>query len=137
MTHQIKLDRAIKAANVFKGTHTLSDIMSGVPEILKERLTSYELTAVIEAVNAAYHKGKKSAGAEVIDDCVWVCDKLIPFTVLRALEITETIETVPNPSYAAAKAHFETNGYWVCGHIPSTTNTIITTRYKVDFVETN
>lgn len=69
----IKLNRAIKTANVFKGSSTVSAIMEQVPEQLIKNLSSKDLAIVIESVNKAYHNGRTSTGAEMIDtNCVWV-----------------------------------------------------------------
>ena len=71
----IKVRRTIKKANVFKGNSTVSAIMEQVPEQLKQNLSSKDLAVVIEAVNNAYHNGRASTGAEMIDtDCVWLND---------------------------------------------------------------
>jgi predicted GH43/DUF377 family glycosyl hydrolase len=79
----VKIRRAIKMANVFKGTSTIAAIMEQVPEQLINNLSSKDLAVVIEAINKAYHKGRVSTGAEMIDtNCVWIngLDKMIEWT---------------------------------------------------------
>lgn len=66
--HQIKMNRAIETYTGFKGGATLSAITDQVPEELIERLTGKELGLVMEAINAAFQKGKASTGAEMIDN---------------------------------------------------------------------
>ena len=51
----------------FRGSATLRAIKEGVPEALWSRLTGAELGLVLDAVNAAYHRGRASCGAEVDD----------------------------------------------------------------------
>jgi hypothetical protein len=69
----IKLNRAIRNANVFKGSVTVDAIMKQIPEQLINNLSSKDLAVVIEAVNKAYHNGRASTGAEMIDtNCVWI-----------------------------------------------------------------
>jgi hypothetical protein len=67
MNHQIKLQRAIKQANVFKGQTTLSAIKDQLPESLLETLTAKDIALVLEVINKAYHTGRASTGAEMID----------------------------------------------------------------------
>lgn len=88
-----KLNRAISKADCFKGPQTIAAIMEQIPQALVSKLTSSELAMVITAVNAAYHNGKASMGAEVVDgDYVWVSclQKGIDLDVLRRLQKTET-----------------------------------------------
>ena len=71
--NKTKVRRAIRKANVYKGYITLSAIMDQVPDSLADRLNSNDLATVIEAVQRAYHKGKRSTGAELCDEeFVWV-----------------------------------------------------------------
>lgn len=69
----IKLNRAIDKANIFKGSQTVMAIVDQVPEQLIKNLSSKDLAVVLEAINQAYHNGKASTGAEMIDkNCVWI-----------------------------------------------------------------
>jgi len=69
------------------GPVTMTAVMDQIPQELKQRLTYRELGLVMSAVNNAYHNGRKSVGIETCDDCVWMDDKLIPFTALRSIKI--------------------------------------------------
>ena len=63
-----------------------------------EGLTAKQLSAVIQTVRAAYHEGRASTRAQVVDDCIWVgdgVDKLLPLAALKAIEVNEQIEIVP------------------------------------------
>ena len=67
--HSIKLHRAIKLYSGFKGANTLTAIMEQIPCQLIDGLNSYQLAAVMQAIN----NGKSSAGAEMIDaDAVYI-----------------------------------------------------------------
>lgn len=67
MNHQIKLQKAIKQAKVFKGQTTLSAIKDQLPESLLETLTAKDIALVLETINKAYHAGRASTGAEMVD----------------------------------------------------------------------
>lgn len=70
------MNRAIETYTGFKGGATLSAITDQVPEELIERLTGKELGLVMEAINAAFQKGKASTGAEMIDNNAVYINKL-------------------------------------------------------------
>lgn len=73
MKHQIKLQRAIKQANIFKGETTVSAIKNQLPESLLESLNSKDIAIVLESIDKAYKLGQKSTGASMIDsNCVWI-----------------------------------------------------------------
>lgn len=73
MKHNIKLKRAVEQANIFKGQSTVSAIKEQLPEELIDKLNSKELALVLEAINKAYHHGRASTGAEMIDsNCVYI-----------------------------------------------------------------
>lgn len=69
-----KYNRMMAAYNGFKGGATVAAVEAQIPARLFDRLTGAELGAVMSAVNAAYHNGKRDAGAESIDGggAVWV-----------------------------------------------------------------
>ena len=55
-----------------KGTATVAAVLDGIPDVLMS-LTGAQLGVVMSAVNAAYHRGRASCQAEVIDgDAVWI-----------------------------------------------------------------
>lgn len=76
MKHNIKISRAVELYNGFKGAQTIDAVVAGVPEELIERLTAKELSVVMQAVNSAYHRGRKSTGAEMIDNNAVYIDKI-------------------------------------------------------------
>jgi hypothetical protein len=68
-----KEDRAMAAYDGFKGQATMSHIRKLIGKELCDRLTGHELGLVMSAVNRAYHEGKASTGAEMIDsNCVYI-----------------------------------------------------------------
>jgi hypothetical protein len=57
----------------FKGAQTINHIKRLIGPELAERLKNEDYGLVMSAVNRAYHEGKASAGAEMIDDnAVWI-----------------------------------------------------------------
>lgn len=73
MKHQIKLQRAIEKSNIFKGNMVKSAVLDQIPNQLLNNLSSSDFALVMDAVNQAYHNGKASAGAEMIDNnAVWI-----------------------------------------------------------------
>jgi hypothetical protein len=55
------------AYNGFKGSNTVNAVLEQIPDELKDQLTGRQLGLVMSAVNSAYHNGRASTGAEVID----------------------------------------------------------------------
>ena len=61
------------AMGVHDGTITLGAVADQIPPALMERLTGAELGIVMGAINTAYHAGRKSTGAEMMDPgAVWI-----------------------------------------------------------------
>lgn len=89
----LKYKNMMKSYNGFKGNQTIKAVMNQIPNELFKQLTGHELGLVMSAINTAYHNGKADSGAEIIDDCLWYDNKLIPTQALSAIEIKETIET--------------------------------------------
>jgi len=88
-----KEDRAMAAFDGHKGQRTISHIKKIIGKELCDRLTGRELGLVMSAVNRAYHEGRASTGAEVIDGSyVWVncLDKGYDIDVLQRLVEIET-----------------------------------------------
>ena len=68
-----KESRAMAAYDGFKGGATVEHVRKLVGKELAERLTGHEFGLVMSAVNRAYHEGRASTGAEMIDaNCVWI-----------------------------------------------------------------
>jgi len=55
---------------------TNSAIFAQIPDSLTQPLTSEQLAAVADCINAAYHRGKAAAGAEMIDNNAVYIDSL-------------------------------------------------------------
>ncbi len=120
----LKEKNMLAAYDGFTGSRTLEAMMNQVPDELWDRLTGRELGLVMSAINAAYHKGKADAGAEVVDDCVWVAGKLIPLAAIEAITIEETVEHRPRKPH-----HIDPNPP------DGSTEQWIAKRYKLDYVE--
>lgn len=83
----IKITRAIKAYDGFKGQQTLSEVLAQVPDELIQALTGKQIGQVMSAIDKAYHNGRASTGAEMIDNnCVWVnsIDRMIEWEEVGA-----------------------------------------------------
>lgn len=63
----LRLSKAIKKANIFKGQTTINAITEQLPKELLEKLYSTDIAFILEAIDKAYKLGKASAGAEMID----------------------------------------------------------------------
>lgn len=102
MISQYKINRInaiLTARGVFAGTQSRAAMWQHVSNIDLSQLTSNQIADIIEAANKAYHQGKTSSGAEVVDDCVYVGDKLIPMAAINAITIERTIEHIPAKPY--------------------------------------
>jgi len=87
-----KLDRAMATYVGFKGDVTVRAVLAQIPQELQDSLTAKQLGMVMSAVNQAYHNGRASTGAEVVDgDAVWIdsLKQLIPLEDIY--KITEHI----------------------------------------------
>lgn len=71
--------------------------------------TAKQLAAIITLHHAAYHQGRSSCGAEVIDDdSVWIgggVDRLIPLDALRKIEVITCAQQVDTPYTDALYPH--------------------------------
>lgn len=65
--HTKKRLNMLAAYTGHKGPRTVAAVMDGIPDELMARLSGRELGLVMNAVNNAYHRGRASTGAEVID----------------------------------------------------------------------
>lgn len=50
-------------------------VFDKIPSDITQKLTGKELGQIMKAINDSFHEGKKSCGAEVEDDAIWI-DKL-------------------------------------------------------------
>lgn len=61
------------AYNGHHGPVTIQAVLDQIPDELKQRLTGRELGLVMSAINKAYHNGRASCQAAVIDgDAIWI-----------------------------------------------------------------
>ena len=91
--HPIKQRNMRAAYDGHAGDQTVKAVMDGLPADCGG-MTGKQLGIMMSAINAAYHRGKAAAGAEVVDDCVWVGGKLIPLDVIARLVKTERDDVV-------------------------------------------
>lgn len=88
-----KMDRAMAAFDGHKGAQTVCHIKEIIGNELSQLLTGKQYGLVMSAVNRAYHEGRASTGAEVVDgDYLWVncLNKGFDLDTLKKLEKTET-----------------------------------------------
>ena len=94
---ELRLRNAVKKANIFKGSATVTAITEQLPAELLERLYSSDIALILEAIDKAYKNGKASSGAEMIDtNCVWIdsLNRGIEWEEVGAeYELQSTIET--------------------------------------------
>jgi len=107
INHSIKHRRAQKIASKLPMAN--AEILSRIPDYLKERLTGQELACVISAMDESYHAGKASSGAELIDasrqdGAVYVTG----LGMIQWREINAEDETITEDSYT-------NNGETYCG----------------------
>ena len=62
------LEIARQQSNTAEFGDTNSAVFAQIPDVLAQSLTADQLTDVANCINAAYHRGKADAGAEMIDD---------------------------------------------------------------------
>jgi len=71
--HQIKIARGIRRSEIHQGVATISDVIGRVPQSISEKLDVEEYAELLNCINRAYHDGKASAGADMIDkSAVWI-----------------------------------------------------------------
>lgn len=51
----------------FCGDKTVANIIKDIPDELMTQLTAKQLGIIMRAISAAYHKGRASTGAELLD----------------------------------------------------------------------
>lgn len=73
--HKTKIARAIALGNWHAGPETTAAVMEQVPAEVISECSARVIAAVASAINSAYHAGRASTGAELIDsDLVFVSD---------------------------------------------------------------
>ena len=71
-----KYNRMLAHYAGFAGQATIKAIRAQIPQELFIELTGRQLGLVMRAVNQAYHNGRASTGAEMVDnDAVWINGK--------------------------------------------------------------
>jgi hypothetical protein len=69
----LKSKNMMKVYNGHTGSSTISAVMEFIPQELLATLTGKQLGLIMNAVDSAFHTGKASTGAEMIDsNCVYV-----------------------------------------------------------------
>ncbi len=116
----LKSKNMMAAYKGFKGDRTLESVMSFIPDVLMERLTGRELGEVMNAVNTAFHSGKAAAGAEVVDDCLWIEERLVPLQAIKNIKIEKETKTVDR----------EPSSFF-----PQTSSSITKYTYTLDYTE--
>jgi hypothetical protein len=66
----IKLARTINKGHWHKGPITTQAVLDQIPAQLTRELSSRQLAMIGDAINQAYHNGRASTGAEVIDESI-------------------------------------------------------------------
>ena len=88
---QTRWTRMMSNYDGLAGLRTVEAALAQIPADLQRRLTGKELGMVMSAVNAAYHNGRASARADVINgDYVWVnaLKRGYDLSALRAMPAT-------------------------------------------------
>lgn len=69
----IKLERAISLGKWHKGPVTTSAVIGRIPADVIKECPARLIAQVANAINQAYHDGRASTGAEMVDhNCVWI-----------------------------------------------------------------
>lgn len=76
MAGERKIRRAKRLYEGFKGSETMAAVFGQIPDDLIQELTAKQIAAVAELINAAYHKGRASTGAEMVEDNAVYVDSL-------------------------------------------------------------
>ena len=98
-----KIDKAFALAGIKAmptvRQHIWRNVTSSIPADVLESMTSKQIAGVIAAANKSFHDGKASAGAEILDDCVWI-DKLemmVPLEAIKRMTVERKTETTMRP----------------------------------------
>jgi len=72
-----KYNLVVKHLECHPGPQTIKAVMSQIPDSMWDTCTSKEIAAAANAINRAYHAGRASTGAEVLDSSptealVWI-----------------------------------------------------------------
>lgn len=113
MRHSIKLNRAMELYTGFKGASTYSEIEKQLPEKLVDELTGAQLALVMQAINAAYQKGKASTGAEMIDNNAVYIEKLNKVIEWNEEDAEYVRETVTENGYKVTRSRKVKDGVLV------------------------
>lgn len=86
--YSTKIRRAEAMGQWFKGAATSQAVMEQIPAAVVAECPARIIAAVGDAINAAYHAGKATMGAEVIDGTfVWVDCLGVSFDLAELREI--------------------------------------------------
>jgi hypothetical protein len=72
-----KYNRVVKLLECHPGPQTVKAVLEQIPESIWARCASKDIAAAANAINRAYHAGRESTGAEILDSSptealVWV-----------------------------------------------------------------
>ena len=76
MAGERKTRKAKRLYEGFKGSETMAAVFGQIPDDLMQELTAKQIAAVAELINKAYHKGRASTGAEMVEDNAVYVDSL-------------------------------------------------------------
>ena len=106
-----KYNNMIQSYTGFRGTATVADIVSRIPDTLKDWLTGKQLGVVMDAIHAAYQSCKAQAGAWASEGLIGRGDKSIPTAVYDRVSVTTEAVTRYVPGYhPVASTHYRKDG---------------------------
>ena len=95
----LKRKNMMAAYDGFTGSATLAAVMGHVPAELWDKLTGREIGLMMSACNKAYHQGRASTGAELIDgDLLFAGGRSWPLSIAKNLTTTTTTVTTWVPT---------------------------------------
>ena len=90
--HSLKITRALTLGHWHTGPVTNKAVLSQIPDSVISECPARIIAQVGDAISAAYHAGRASMGAEIVeDDCLWIesIGKLIPLELIRAIAVND------------------------------------------------
>jgi hypothetical protein len=113
-----KESRAMAAYGGFTGRQTVAHIKKLIGKELEDQLTGRQFGLVMSAVSRAYHEGRASTGAEMVDsNCVWInsLNRAIEWEEIGAeYGIEDFTETIDGRTHAGKRTIKLKDGQLVC-----------------------
>jgi len=72
VVNENKLDDIMKAYSGFTNTERIGKLLDMIPDAVSHKLHGWAIGAIMNSLDAMYYEGKRSAGAEVIEDYVYI-----------------------------------------------------------------